>query len=98
MPPSESRSALSPVEGKALSETQSFWREALSLQGSITPLVLPSALVFSLLAVGVCLLYRRFPQVAVEVGLYEVVGALLGLVLVLRSNAGYDRWWEARKV
>lgn len=98
MSPAESRPALTPVEGKALTETRGFWREALSLQGSITPLVLPSSLVFSLLAVGVCLLYRRFPQVAVEVGLYEVIGALLGLVLVLRSNAGYDRWWEGRKL
>jgi len=94
----ESRPQLLPGETKTLRETRSFWYDALALQGSITPLVLPSSLVFSLLALGVCLLYQRYHQVAVEVGLYEVVGALLGLVLVLRSNAGYDRWWEARKV
>ena len=29
---------------------------------------------------------------------YEVAGAVLGLLLVLRTNAGYDRWWEARKL
>ena len=35
-----------------------------------------------------------------EVGLapYEVAGAALGLLLVLRTNAGYDRWWEGRKL
>jgi ion channel-forming bestrophin family protein len=27
-----------------------------------------------------------------------LVGAALGLLLVLRTNAGYDRWWEARKL
>jgi putative membrane protein len=29
---------------------------------------------------------------------YEVAGGALGLLLVLRTNAGYDRWWEARKL
>jgi putative membrane protein len=35
-----------------------------------------------------------------EVGLapYEVAGAALGLLLVLRTNAGYERWWEGRKL
>jgi putative membrane protein len=35
-----------------------------------------------------------------EVGLapYEVPGAALGLLLVLRTNAGYERWWESRKL
>jgi putative membrane protein len=27
-----------------------------------------------------------------------VAGAVLGLFLVLRTNAGYDRWWEARRL
>ena len=85
-------------EPKALREARGFWREAVSLQGSITPLVVPSALAFSLFSVIVCLIYRRYPQIGLEVGMYELVGALLGLVLVLRSNAGYDRWWEGRKL
>jgi putative membrane protein len=29
---------------------------------------------------------------------YELAGAILALLLVLRTNAGYDRWWEARKL
>src|SRR5262249_13518999 len=34
-----------------------------------------------------------------EVGLapFEAGGAILGLLLVLRTNAGYERWWEGRK-
>ncbi len=28
----------------------------------------------------------------------ELAGAALGLLMVLRTNAGYDRWWEARKL
>jgi len=29
---------------------------------------------------------------------FEYIGAVLGLVLVFRTNAGHDRWWEARKL
>ena len=29
---------------------------------------------------------------------YEVAGGVLSALLVLRTNAGYDRWWEARKL
>lgn len=95
----DSRPALPvPHEPKALRETRGFWHEAIALQGSITPLVLPTSLAFSLFASCVYLIYRRYPQFVLEVGMYEVIGALLGLVLVLRSNAGYDRWWEGRKL
>ena len=29
---------------------------------------------------------------------YEVLGVALGALLVLRTNAGYERWWEASKL
>ena len=29
---------------------------------------------------------------------YEIAGGVLGALLVLRTNAGQDRWWEARKL
>ncbi len=35
-------------------------------------------------------------EVSVPVGPFEAAGAVLGLLLVLRVNAGYSRWWEAR--
>ncbi len=35
---------------------------------------------------------------AVEVTPFEAAGTVLGLMLVLRMNAGYDRWWEGRKL
>ena len=36
----------------------------------------------------------------VEIGVttYEVGGGILGVFLVLRTNSGYERWWEARKM
>ncbi len=34
----------------------------------------------------------------IAVAPYEVAGAALSALLVLRTNAGHDRWWEARKL
>lgn len=82
---------------------QGFWREAFTLQGSVTPRVLPSVLVFGLIAACVCgvawLVERRFQvRIGLEVAPLEIAGATLGLLLILRTNAGHDRWWEARKL
>jgi putative membrane protein len=42
--------------------------------------------------------YRFQIRIGLEVAPFEIVGAALGLLLILRTNAGYDRWWEARKL
>lgn len=80
-----------------------FWREAIALHGSITPHVLPNVLLFGLVAAGVYGLtwgIERTYQVwiSLEIAPFEIAGAVLGLLLILRTNAGYDRWWEARKL
>ena len=50
-------------------------------------------------AAVVCLIDSRTPHpIGIEVAPYEVAGAALSLLLVLRTNAGYDRWWEGRKL
>lgn len=80
-----------------------FWRESFALHGSITPHVMPIVLVFGLIAVTICILswiaeclYQV--RIALEITPYEFAGAALGLLLVLRTNSGYERWWEARKL
>ncbi|HEX8199975.1 MAG TPA: bestrophin family ion channel, partial [Isosphaeraceae bacterium] len=75
-----------------------FWTEAFALKGAATLRVLPSVLAFGAVASFICLLDRAGVKLSVEIGPYEVAGALLGLLLVLRTNAGYERWWEARKL
>jgi ion channel-forming bestrophin family protein len=82
---------------------QGFWREAVALQGSITPRVIPLVLTFGLIAGATCLvswLIEKPLQVrlALAVAPFEFAGAALAVLLVLRTNAGYDRWWEARKL
>ncbi|MEL7144781.1 MAG: bestrophin family ion channel [Bacteroidota bacterium] len=34
---------------------------------------------------------------APTIGLHSILGIVLGLFLVLRTNTAYDRWWEGRK-
>lgn len=85
------------------SDRNGFWRDAFALQGSVTPLVFPYVLTFGLFAAGICLLAwiceRTFDcNFGLEVAPHEIAGAALGLILILRTNAGYDRWWEARKL
>src|SRR5687768_9932275 len=82
---------------------RSFWREAFAWHGSITPLVIPYVLAFGLIATAICglaLLGERLFRVKIglEIAPFELAGAALGLLLILRTNAGYDRWWEARKL
>ncbi|WP_373653366.1 bestrophin family protein [Schlesneria sp. DSM 10557] len=84
-------------------DSRKFWREAFTWHGSVTPLVMPNVLLFGLFATLVCLLAwleERYYQVEVglEIAPFEIAGAALGLLLILRTNAGHDRWWEARKL
>ena len=84
-------------------DSRNFWREAFTWQGSVTPLVLPNVLLIGIIATVICLLAwleERFYQVDIglEIAPFEIAGAALGLLLILRTNAGHDRWWEARKL
>jgi putative membrane protein len=76
-----------------------FWGEAFALRGSVTLRVLPSVLAFGWLATLVCLLqWLTAADISIEIGPHEIAGGIIGLLLVLRTNAGYERWWEARKL
>ncbi|MFO0575685.1 MAG: bestrophin family ion channel [Polyangia bacterium] len=94
----ESGRAPDQLPGPPLGEQAGFWRQALTLRGSASLRILPRVLAFGLIAAGVVLLHGAAPRVALEVGPVEIVGGVLALLLVVRTNAGYDRWWEARKL
>jgi putative membrane protein len=69
----------------------------------VTPHVIPVVLIFGLAATVICgiswLVERTFElRISLAIAPFEFAGAALGLMLVLRTNAGYDRWWEARKL
>jgi putative membrane protein len=82
---------------------QSLWSEAFALHGSITPHVLLDVIVFGFIATVICIAARVLDQlfqvqIGLDVALYEIAGAALSLLLVLRTNAGHERWWEGRKL
>lgn len=77
-----------------------FWAEALAVSGSALPLVLPRALSFGLFALAVTSidLSADLSDLNVDITPFEVAGGALGVLLVLRTNAGYERWWEGRRI
>lgn len=83
--------------------TAEFWRQAFAIHGSITPHVLPNVLLCGMfgavVSLGATIVEQKTGvRVALSVGPHEIVGGALGVILVLRTNAGYERWWEARKL
>jgi putative membrane protein len=51
--------------------------------------------VWSILIVG---FHFNFKQVGIPSTIHSLVGLALGLLLVFRTNASYDRFWEGRKL
>jgi putative membrane protein len=79
----------------------SFWLGTFLIRGSVAPRVLIDVLIFgvvSLIVVYVAHFAKSYfgINLAIPVGPFEAAGAVLGLLLVFRVNAGYNRWWEAR--
>jgi putative membrane protein len=79
-------------------ESKNFMATALAWQGSVTPRVLPRVAVTTVYATLVYGISTFFPAFSWPVTPFEYSGAILALILVLRINAGHDRWWEARKI
>ena len=79
----------------------SFWLGTFIWRGSVLPRVLLDTIVFGVVSITIVLLLRYLESafgidLTVTAGPFEAAGAVLGLLLVLRVNAGYNRWWEAR--
>jgi putative membrane protein len=85
---------------KLLEKERLFWAEALTIAGSALPLILPRTLLLGLYATAVTAvdLNADLPELSIEITPFEVAGGLLSLLLVLRTNAGYERWWEGRRL
>ncbi|HEY7309906.1 MAG TPA: bestrophin family ion channel [Gemmataceae bacterium] len=80
-------------------EEKPFWAEAFTWRGAASARVLPTAFGFGAFATFIYLLYTfAYPGLVIEVGPHEIAGVLLSLLLVFRTNGGYERWWEARKL
>ena len=79
----------------------SFWLGTFLIRGSVAPRVLIDVIIFGIVALVIVVLHYLIKlwfeiDLSVPVGPFEAAGAVLGLLLVMRVNAGYNRWWEAR--
>lgn len=79
-------------------EYPNFLESALAIQGSVTPRVWKQVLAAFSYACLVSLLSIFIPSLSLPISPFEYAGVIMGLILVFRVNAGYDRWWEARKL
>ncbi len=75
-------------------EAKAFWGETFAWEGVVTSHVLLPVVIFGVIATLVYAASRVGPYMSIPVGPHEIADALLGLILVVRTNAGYERWWE----
>ena len=79
-------------------EYPNFIECALAIHGSVSPRVWKKVLAACVYACCISLLSIFIPWFSLPISPFEYAGAIMGLILVFRVNAGYDRWWEARKL
>lgn len=79
-------------------EYPGFLKSALAWKGSVTPKVMKKVGLIIIYTCLVSYLCYLFPSTVLPIGPFEYGGLIMGLILVFRVNAGYDRWWEARKL
>lgn len=79
-------------------EYPGFLKSAMTVNGSVTPKVLTQVLMTTLYATFISVMSLFFHWLSISVSPFEYAGLVMGLILVFRVNAGYDRWWEARKL
>ena len=78
----------------------SIFKVLFSWRGTILPKVLPPLGVVMLVSAIIGILsyvgYFHFPELPL-VG-FTLIGVVLSMLLGFKNSAGYDRWWEARKL
>lgn len=75
-----------------------FWRDVIRWHDNVAALIVRRVLVVGAYASLVNWLHFEIGWQPAETSIIEFAGAFLALMLVLRTNAGYDRWWEARRL
>jgi ion channel-forming bestrophin family protein len=74
------------------------WRDHLfDIRGSMVKQIIYRVLACVLWSAGVVAFHKYVYPIAVPSTVHSLVGLALGLVLVFRTNASYDRFWEGRK-
>jgi putative membrane protein len=76
--------------------TRKWLHLLVSPRGSFSPGVMRRVLAFGVIAVALWLANKLYHRVSLSIGLYEIAGAVIALILAFRTNTAYDRFWEGR--
>jgi putative membrane protein len=75
------------------------WLDHLfDIRGSLAREISLRVGVCAIWAVAVVVFHRRVSPVGTSMLLHSLVGTAIGLLLVFRTNASYDRYWEGRRL
>jgi putative membrane protein len=75
------------------------WRDhLLDIRGSMVREIIYRVLSCVIFSVGVVYIDRCHVRLGISEKAHGLVGLALGLLLVFRTNAAYDRYWEGRKL
>lgn len=79
-------------------DAHNWTRHLFDIRGSVLKAILGRVLACVAFAAAVVWVHRHVHPIAVPSTVHGLVGVALGLLLVFRTNASYDRFWEGRKM
>jgi putative membrane protein len=80
-------------------DTRNWLGLLLSWRGTVLPRIAVRVLLVLAVGVGVTILAKEgVANLAISASVHTMVGVALGLLLVFRTNASYDRYWEGRRL
>jgi putative membrane protein len=79
-------------------DPRSWTRQLFSLRGTVAPRIIWRVLAFGAWAAAVVAFHLFVMRVEVPSTVHTLLGVALGLLLVFRTNASYDRFWEGRTI
>ena len=78
-------------------DTHRWWDHLFDIKGSLVREILPAVVTCVVWSAGVVWFDRHVYHVGIPSTVHSIVSLALGLLLVFRTNASYDRFWEGRK-
>ena len=79
-------------------DSHSWTHHLLDIKGSVIRQVFWRVALFVIWSVVVVLFHEYVRPVHVPTTVHTLIGVALGLLLVFRTNASYERFWEGRRM